>query len=726
MPPVTTFIQELSINHGDTFLVTARDGQARVGRHGLYHRDIRYLARYHFTLNGAEPVLLTATNVDFHRSRAFFTNPTIGGYRTEIPQGQLIVTLVRAIEDEHLVEEWEIDNYGLEEARFSFALSFQCSFEDVFQVRGLRGPSGRIVFGRWDADRRALTYEYRNRDFERSLRIELTAGRDDVLRYSGDQIAVEKVLPPRGGWRVAVRHGFEVHGERETGTKIRTPSERAEQVRGPDVSGKRATSSPRDAHRSARDDGQHGLLPMPELHCADPDLMRMWRQAQADLTALHLRAVGGSWFPAAGVPWFTTLFGRDSLITGYQLVHGNSGPARAALLRLAELQADAHDPAREAEPGKMPHEVRDGELAHFDVPPQRPSYSTADASLLYAIVLHEVWRWTGDAALVRRLMPIAERCLEWAARFGDRDGDGLQEYMGSLADRRNWQMGWKDSQDAVVDEEGRIPDPPIAVVELQGYWADALRRTAELRERVMDQDGAELREQAERIRQKVEERFWMEDEGTYDFGLDGGKRPLRSVASNAGHLLWSGLPSAERARRTADRLLKEDMWSGWGIRTLSARNPGYNPISYHRGSVWPHDNSIVAHGFQRYGLTDAVERVVSGIVDAAVRFENASIPELWSGVDRRTADFPIPYLDANRPQAWAAGTPALLVRAVLGLECDPVARRLTVDPRVPERLGEIELRDMEVLGGWVSLRAKGDEFEVIELDAEAEVVRAAH
>jgi glycogen debranching enzyme len=372
----------------------------------------------------------------------------------------------------------------------------------------------------------------------------------------------------------------------------------------------------------------------------------------------------------------------------------------------------------------MPHELRDGELAHFGVPPQRPSYSTADATLLYPILLHEHWRWTADADLVRRLMPVAERCLEWAARSGDHDGDGLQEYMGSLADRRNWQMGWKDSQDAVVDEKGRIPDPPIAVVELQGYWADALRRMAELREHVMHQDGAELRVQAERIRQKVEERFWMEDEGTYDFGLDGGKRPLRSVASNAGHLLWSGLPSAERARRTADRLLKEDMWSGWGIRTLSARNPGYNPISYHRGSVWPHDNSIVAHGFQRYGLTDAVERVVSGIVDAAVRFENASIPELWSGVDRRTADFPIPYLDANRPQAWAAGTPALLVRSVLGLECDPVARRLTVDPHVPERLGEIELRDMEVLGGWVSLRAKGDELEVIEVDAEAEVVRA--
>lgn len=706
MPPVTTFTHhELTINHGDTFLVTARNGQVAQGRQGLYHRDVRYLSRYRFTLNGTEPILLTAMNSDFQRSISFFTNARVGGYRTEVREGLLVISVRRTIANEHLEEEWEVDNYSTEEARFSFALAFHASFEDLFQVRGFEGPSARVVFGSWDPKRRALTYRYRNASFERSLEIELVGAEDEPMRYTGDQVICDKALAPRAGWRFAVRHRFDAGDVRQPAhVAIRAPDERAAQQ---------------------RTRGRHGLLPVPQLRCADADLVRMWEQAQADLTALHLRAVGGSWFPAAGVPWFTTVFGRDSLITGYQLIHGTPGPARAALLRLAELQADRSDPAREAEPGKMPHELRDGELAHFGVPPQRPSYATADATLLYPIVLHEHWRWTGDADLVRRLMPVAERCLEWAARYGDRDGDGLQEYAGSLRDRRKWQMGWKDSHDGVVDERGRIPDPPIAVIELQGYWYDALLRMAELRERVMDGDGAELRRRADDLRRLVEERMWLEEEGTYDFGLDGHERPLRSVASNAGHLLWSGLASAERARRVADRLFAEDMWSGWGIRTLSARNPGYNPISYHRGSVWPHDNSIIAHGLRRYGFAAEASRIVCGIVDAAVRFENASIPELWSGLDRRTADVPVPYLDANRPQAWAAATPALLVRTVLGLECDPVARRLTVAPDVPERLGEIELLEMEVLGGWVSLRAEGRSYEVIELDADVEVTDAA-
>ncbi|MBI4345984.1 MAG: hypothetical protein HY553_03970 [Elusimicrobia bacterium] len=503
---------------------------------------------------------------------------------------------------------------------------------------------------------------------------------------------------------MALRHAFEALGEpRPSGTAIRSPGERTER---------------------RRERGRHGLLPFPELRCADPDVMRAWEQARADLTALHLRAVGGSWFPAAGVPWFATVFGRDAIISAYQLVHGNPGPARATLLRLAELRATVTDPRRSAEPGKLPHELRDGELAHFGVAPQRPSCTTADATLLYPILLHEMWRWTADADLVRRLAPVAEGCLEWAERFGDRDGDGLQEYYRDPGLSGPHQMGWKDSHDAIVGADGRVAEPPIALVELQGYWYDALVRMAELREAVLERDGSGLRRRAAELRRAIEERLWSPDLGCHLFGLDGRKRPIASVTSNPGHLLWSGAVTAERARAVAARLFAKDMWTGWGIRTLSALNPGYNPLSYHRGSVWPHDNSIVAMGLRRYGLVDEVGRIAGGIVDAAVRFENASVPELWSGVDRSAADFPVPYLDANRPQAWAAASIPLVIRAILGMECDPTERRLTLDPLVPERFGEIELVDLEVLGGWVSLRAKGREFEVTERDADVEVTRA--
>ena len=700
VPPTAA---ELVISHGDTFFVTERGGQARGGRSGLYHRDVRYLDRYHFTLNGADPVLLCATSTDFHRSLSYFTNPQLGGFRTELAAGLLMIQLAREIEEETLIEEWEIRSFARSEARFTLGFALGASFEDLFEVRGIARPHPRVVFAGWDDARRELRYRYRDRDYERELRMTLECERDDRLRYATDQIAIDHVLRPRATWRLGVRVDF----------------------RDPEASGSDVRAPVESAHGEETDHA-HRLLPYPELRCGDQEIVRAWQRSRADLTALHLRPVAGSYLPAAGVPWFATLFGRDALITGYQLVHGSAGPARAALLRLAEFQHDGPvDPAREAEPGKMPHELRDGELAHFRVPPQRPAYTTADATLLYPIVLHEMWRWTGDRDLVRRLMPVAERCLEWADRYGDRDGDGLQEFMRSPGQHGYRQMGWKDSDDACVDERGGMPRGPNALVELQGDWADALRRMADLREVALEQDGSDLRARADGIRARIEDRFWMEDAGSYAFGLDGRKEQIRAIVSNPGHLLWSGIPTPERARRLAARLFADDMWTGWGIRTLSRDNPAYNPIAYHLGTVWPHDNSLIAAGLARYGLRDEAGRIAEAILAAAARFENASLPELWSCVPRTRASVPVPYLDANKPQAWAAAAPPLLVRALLGLEADPVRRRLIVDPALPGALGEIELIGLEVLGARVHLRARERSFEVVKVDGEVEVARAA-
>jgi glycogen debranching enzyme len=698
-----TYQAEIVISHGDTFLVTERAGQVRSGRAGLYHRDVRYLDRYHFTLNGADPVLLTATNTDFHRSRSYLTNPRLGGYRTEIPAGLLLIELTREIEKERFVEEWEIRSFARREARFTLAITLSASFEDLFEVRGLEQAHPRVVFARWDDALRELSFRYRDRDFERELRMTFTCDKDDRLRYSTDQIAIDHVLAPRAMWRLRCETSF--HDPDASGSDVRAPTEEAD-AEGPEH--------------------LHKLLPYPDLRCGDQMVVRAWAQARADITALHLRPVAGSYLPAAGVPWFATLFGRDALITGYQLVHGNAGPARASLLRLAEFQYDGPvDPAREAEPGKMPHELRDGELAHIRVPPQRPAYTTADATLLYPILLHETWKWTDDRELVRKLMPVAERCLEWAARYGDRDGDGLQEFLRTPGQRGYRQMGWKDSDGACVDEAGQIPDGPYALVELQGYWYDALLRVAELRERVLETGGDDLRRQAQALRARIEDLFWMDDAGFYAFGLDGAKRQIRSVVSNPGHLLWSGVPAADRAARVADRFFAEDMWSGWGIRTLSHDNPAYNPIAYHRGTVWPHDNSIIAAGLARYGRREYAAHVAEAILAAAVRFEHGSLPELWSGVPRTRASVPVPYLDANRPQAWAAATPPFLIRSVLGLDADPVARRLIVDAAVPRALGELELVGLEILGARVHLRARERDVDVVKIEGDVEVTRAA-
>jgi glycogen debranching enzyme len=697
------YASELIISHGDTFLVTERSGQVRTGRTGLYHRDTRYLDRYHVTLNGADPVLLTATRTDFHRSLSYLTNPRLGAYRTELAAGLLMIELTREIEGEALVEQWEIRSFARSDARFTLGIALGATFEDLFEVRGIARARPRVVFARWDDPRRELRYRYRDRDFERELRMSLECEKDDRLRYTTDQIAIDHVLQPRATWRLGMRVAF--RDPAASGRDVRAPTEAAE---GEEI------------------DHMHKLLPYPELRCGDQSIVRAWEQSRADVTALHLRPVASSYLPAAGVPWFATLFGRDALISGYQLVHGNAGPARASLIRLAEFQYDGPvDPRREAEPGKMPHELRDGELAHFRVPPQRPAYTTADATLLYPIVLHETWRWTDDRDLVRQLMPVAERCLEWAERYGDRDGDGLQEFLRSPGQHGYRQMGWKDSGEACVDEHGQIPHGPYALVELQGYWYDALIRMAELREQVLEQDGSGLRRRADELRARIEERFWMEDAGFYAFGLDGEKRQIRSIVSNPGHLLWSGVPAADRARRVAARLLAQDMWAGWGIRTLSRDHPAYNPIAYHLGTVWPHDNSLIAHGMTRYRLRDEAAAVAEAILGAAVRFEHASLPELWSGVPRTRASVPVPYLDANRPQAWAAATPPLLVRALLGLEADPLRRRLIVDPAVPASLGDLELIGLEVLGARVHLRARERAFEVVKLEGNVEVTGAA-
>jgi glycogen debranching enzyme len=697
MPRPLTLHPELTINHTETFLVTARDGQVRERRHGLYHRDVRYLSRYTFALNGAEPLLISASAIDFHLSRSFFTNPRLGAFQTEVPTGELVLLLDRVIDGGGLHEDWQVTNYAHRAMRFTLALTFVATFEDIFEVRASRqGPTDRIVFAHWDRGKRELRYDYRNADYQRALVVGLQVGEEDRPRFTGDGIDLDLVVAPRSEWRMCTDLNFE-SGERTHGRCMRESGPVRLEL--------------------------HRMLGAPSLLSDNTDLVRAWAQARDDLTALHFQRQGDTWFPAGGIPWYAAVFGRDSLITGYEVVAAAPSLAVGSLLRLGELQADRLDPEREMEPGKIPHELRVGELAHFGKIPHTPSYATADASLLYVIVLHELWRWAGEREPLQRLLPVAERCLEWAARYGDRDGDGLQEYQPHTP-RGYRQMGWKDSDDSVVHADGSVAAHPIALVELQGYWYDALLRMAELRE-AFGGDGEELRAQARAVARRVEELFWMEEEGTYAFALDGAKRQVRGIASNAGHLLWSGLPSPERARRLARRLLADDLWSGWGIRTLSTMNPAYNPIAYHRGTVWPHDNALIAMGLRRYGLLEECGAIAEGLVAAAGRFESGSLPELWSGLPRWPSDFPVLYLDANRPQSWAAAALPLVVRALLGLEVAPRARQLVVDPAIPTSIGRINIQGIPVLGARVSLTASGRILERVQVEGDVEVVRAA-
>jgi glycogen debranching enzyme len=428
----------------------------------------------------------------------------------------------------------------------------------------------------------------------------------------------------------------------------------------------------------------------------------VFQQATDDLAALRLPIKGSALkadthvVPAAGLPWFVALFGRDSLITSLQTSLVYPSFARGTLEVLGARQAKDRDDYRDAEPGKIMHELRLGELAHFNLVPHTPYYGTADATPLYLITLHIAWCCTGDLDLLKRHLPTAERCLDWIDQYGDRDGDGFQEYETRSPDGLENQS-WKDSGDAVVYPDGAQVGGAKALCELQGYVYDAWMRMAKVYDVLHEQARAtNLRAKAAKLFARFNEAFWDEEAGFYALALDADKNKVMTVASNPGHCLWSGIVPPERASRVVARLMREDMWSGWGIRTLSAAHPAYNPYSYQRGAVWPHDNGLIAEGFKRYGYAKEAGEIAQDVWSAGRFFMLNQFPELYAGLHRDASSFPVQYLGANVPQAWAAGSVFSLLYAILGLQPDAPNATLYVDPVLPDWLADVTLRDLHL------------------------------
>jgi glycogen debranching enzyme len=425
-------------------------------------------------------------------------------------------------------------------------------------------------------------------------------------------------------------------------------------------------------------------------------LEQTWTHSLADLAALRLRWEGSEMVPAAGLPWFMTLFGRDTLITSFQELLLGPGPAAAALRALADAQAEVDDPERDAEPGKIVHELRRGKTALVWTDRY---YGTIDATPLFLVLLSELWRWSGDDAIVRELERPARKALDWIDSYGDRDGDGFVEYLrrGSHGiDNQNW----KDSWNSMVFHDGSLAQAPIAPVEVQGYVYDAKRRVAELARRVWgdDETGTRLEREASELRERFDAAFWLEEQGWYALGLDHDKRPVDALASNIGHLLWSGIVPAERVGPVAARLTSGPLWSGWGVRTLAADEAAFDPVEYHNGTIWPHDNSLIALGLAQAGRRAEASQIVRAHLDAAPFFEYR-LPEHFAGFDRRDPEAPGVVPSSARPQAWAAGTPLLLLRAELGLEPDPDARVLRVtDAELPEWIEGLVLDGVPAFG----------------------------
>ena len=439
-------------------------------------------------------------------------------------------------------------------------------------------------------------------------------------------------------------------------------------------------------------------LNIPRLRAESDDLRQAFRQSVADLAALRMRTGDGlSRLPAAGMPWFMTVFGRDTLITSLQTMLLGPELAIGSLEELAVLQAREDDASIDAEPGKILHELRRGRAAEtwFGT-----YYGTVDATPLFLVLLSETWRWTADNELVERLRGPALAALGWIDVYGDRDEDGFVEYERRTS-RGLENQSWKDSGDSQRFHDGSFAQTPIAPAEVQGYVYDAKLRLAELARAVWDDVplAERLEAEADALRIRFDDRYWIEERGGYyALALDAEKRPVDSLCSNLGHLLWSGIVPPERVETIANRLVGEELWSGWGIRTMSTADAAYNPLSYHNGTVWPHDTSLGAWGLARAGRAADVWTIASALLEAA-RFFDWSLPEVFAGYKRSETPFPIAYPTAARPQAWAAGTPILLLRLLLGLEPDPVNRELrTTATAVPEWLDGLELLGVRAFG----------------------------
>ena len=658
---------------------------------GLYLGDTRVLSRAVVRIGGARPVLLQGSMGGNFEGTIHLTNPCIDrdpsakrGVRAEIDRRQLGVTRDRLLTGEALEERLAIVNHAEHEESVEVALEVANDSADIFEVRGYPRPGrGSYLPAAVSPDR--VTFAYEGLDgVRRSTHIALSAPPSVSAGGEGPD--------GHAGW-LELRWSLTLGpGERRELSWVVWPTSAP------------AATSPADPRPAPRPSPEQAMEAYREWAAGSVDVATdhelfnlTLRRGLDDLRLLVNEGPDGDRWVAAGIPWFATLFGRDSIITALETLAFVPQLAIETLAVLAARQSTELDDERDAEPGKILHELRTGEMTATGELPFRPYFGSVDATPLWLILLAETDAWTGDRAVVDRLWPNALAALEWIDRWGDRDGDGFVEYA-RRSPRGLVNQGWKDSVDAIRDAAGEPIEGPVALAEVQGYVYRAKLGIARLaRGRGENVLAERLESEAADLRGRFEAAFWLPDRGYYAMALDGRKRPADAIGSNAGHCLWAGIASPERARMTADRLLGPDLFSGWGVRTYAAGQPGFNPIGYHTGTVWPHDTAIAAAGLKRYGFHDEANRLVGSVFEAAQRFPEYRLPELFCGFDRAAAPQPVPYPVACSPQAWAAAAPFLFVQTMLGLQPHAERRELELlRPHLPEWLGKVTVNKLRI------------------------------
>ncbi len=671
----------IAVLEGQSFMYSNAIGDVPGGSiGGLVHDDTRFLSRWELTINGAPLLVLGSEMVDHYSAAFFLTNPDLPGL-----MGNTVGVRRQRFVGDGLHERIDLESFADEPVLIELRLAVGTDFADLFEIKEVVRDRSAQITRSHAPDGSRLEFSYRNGPFEASAEVAVDPS---ASRVEGDDLVWDLRLERGRGWRC------ELNVPLHYGPVDVLPAHR---------------HFGEVFHPDANDPAAVWRTGAPGLH-TDSELLRdVIDMSARGLLALRIeKHTRGQHvvLPAAGLPWFLTLFGRDTLITAYQTLSFGPDLSHGALLRLADCQGDRVDDFADEEPGKILHEVRSGELTRLGLKPHNPYFGTADATQLWLILLSEYWRWTGDDEFVRGLRDNSYAALRWIDEYGDRDGDGYVEY----ATRSTQGLGnqcWRDSWDGVQFADGTIPVLPIATCEIQGYTYDAKLRLAELADGPFGDPALarRLRAQADELYGRFNRDLWIDERGGfYAIGLDGDKRRIDSMTSNMGQLLWSGIVPRERAAIVARQLMSEQMFSGWGIRTTSTAERGYNPIGYHMGTVWPHDNSLIAHGLARYGFREEANRIIMAILQAA-KFSNYLLPEALSGYDRSFGRVPVPYPTACRPQAWATCAPMLFLRTMLGL--DARDGQLVLDPHIPTEIGRIQLVGAEAFGRRWDVEATG-------------------
>jgi glycogen debranching enzyme len=691
----------LTVLDGNSFLVADDHGDVGSGSEGLYFDDTRYLSRWLLLLDGEPPQLLSSGTVDHYSAAVFLQNPQTA----RMPAGAVSLSRTMFVGEGSLQTTLHVENHVLEPVELDLRLEFDFDFLDLFEVKAREYREEDLVFTHRTDPGVDVRVEHDDREHSWAFRLDDGAFRAEALVWVsqrgtvGDRSVTHTVtLAPGETWESRANIVLLSGGSRrrERYTSFYFGQERD-----------RVASSMRGWRTHA-----------PELATDWEELRNAYRQSLVDLSALRMRprqvANGVGDLPAAGLPWFMTVFGRDTLLTSYQTLLLGPSLAAGTLETLASLQSHERDDRRDSEPGKIVHELRVGRVAAEGG--AFPYYGSVDATLLFLILLSETYRWTGDVEMVVRLREPAMAAVRWMQELGDLDGDGFIEYHRRSTGGLESQT-WKDSWDSMRFRDGAVATTPIAAAEVQGYAYDARNRTAELARRVWDDAplAAQLEREAAELKTRFNDAFYREGDGGGYFvlGLDHEKRQIDALCSNIGHLLWSGIVDEPRAGDIAEQLMSDTLNSGWGVRTMSDRDRGFNPIGYHTGTVWPHDNSLITAGLTRYGYRQYANRIAGDLLTAARHFDYR-LPEVFAGYRREMTPFPVAYPTACSPQAWAAGSPVLFLTCMLGLRPDPAAGRLIADPVLPEACRRLELRGIEALGRRFDVSVQGGHAQVRE------------